>query len=63
MQEAVSVKEDIQLYFWHFGLKMPKTSNINIKRILYLIAVLETGFKYVFVVMPDGKSDNMLSHL
>ncbi|MDR0800868.1 MAG: hypothetical protein LBN01_05055, partial [Endomicrobium sp.] len=42
------------------GLKDAKISNINIERILYLIAALETGFKYVFVIMPDEKSDNAL---
>jgi hypothetical protein len=37
-------------------LKDARISNINVKRILYLIAALETGFKYVFVVMPNEKA-------
>jgi hypothetical protein len=37
------------------GLKEARISNINIERILYLIAALETGFKHVFVVMLDEK--------
>ena len=42
------------------GLKDTKVSDINIERVLYLIAALEIGFKYVFVVMPDELSGNAL---
>ncbi|MDR3256568.1 MAG: CpaF family protein [Endomicrobium sp.] len=43
-----------------FGLKDIKLNEINIEKILYLINALESGFKYVFVIMPDEKSDNEL---
>jgi len=42
------------------GLKDTKLKDMNIERILYLIAVLEIGFKYIFVVMPDEKSGDSL---